>query len=161
MPELNIPRIGTEAQNDVRLGSIRRACKSIRRRLLCTPLLQWARSRAAITCSLAHRSRVLFRTPVGWVLEFPPDLIGETGYKWTHDCTNDILPPLENNPASDLLDYRTAVQAWRRGAEWGFRNACRRFDIDCAVPSSASIPSASRAPGPSGGGCPGLGVGVV
>jgi hypothetical protein len=61
-------------------------------------------------------------------MEFAPSLLGETGYKWTHDCTADTLLPLADIPWTDQLDYEIAVQAWRRGAEWGYRNACTRFD---------------------------------
>jgi hypothetical protein len=72
-----------------------------------------------IARSLISRMRELLRGPVGWSMEFAPSLIGETEYKWTPACTQDTLQPLFDIPWTDHLDYEIAVQAWRRGAEWG------------------------------------------
>ena len=125
---MNIPRIGTEGQNDGRWRIARLASISIRASLRNNHLLRWAQSRLLLGRSLIRRIGELKRRPVGWSMEFAPDLVGETGYKWTHDCTSDTLQPLADILWTDQLDYEIAVQAWRQGAEWGYRNACRRFD---------------------------------
>ena len=125
---LNIPRIGTEDRSGGRWRIARRVGISIRASLWRSSLLRWAQSRTLLLRSLIYRIQELKCRPVGWSMEFAPDLVGETGYKWTHDCTSDTLRPLADIPWTDQLDYEIAVQAWRRGAEWGYRNACSRSD---------------------------------
>ena len=85
----------------------------------------------AVTASCAENGRTsqqLGRVPVGWSMEFAPDFLGETGYKWTPDCTQDTLQPMEEQPYRDVLDYQLGIQSGRQGAEWAYRNACRKFD---------------------------------
>ena len=125
---MNIPRIGTEGRSDGRWRIARRVGISIRASLRRSYLLRWVQSRALLGRSLIRRILELKGRPVGWSMEFAPDLVGETGYKWTPDCAADTLQPLAEIPWTDQLDYEIAVQAWRQGAEWGYRNACRRFD---------------------------------
>ncbi len=125
---MNIPRIGTADQKGVLRRIAHRLDISIRalpRRIF---LLRWAQSRGQILPSVAYRIRELWRGPVCWSMEFAPNLVGETGYKWTPACTADTLQPLGNIPWTDHLDFEIAVEAWRRGAEWGHHNACTRFD---------------------------------
>ena len=126
MAELNIPRIDTADQTHARAHTLHRLNKSIRASLLRIHLLRWAQSRALILRSLVYRIRALWSAPVDWSMEFSPSLVGETGYKWTPACTEDTLQPLDNILWTDHLDLEIAVAAWRRGAEWGYRNACRR-----------------------------------
>ena len=126
MAELNIPRIGTADQTHGRPRTLRRLNKSILALLLRIPLLRWAQSRALILRSLVYRIRELCSAPAGWSMEFSPSLVEEIGYKWMPACTEDTLQPLDNIPWTDHLDLEIAAQAWLRGAEWGYRNACRR-----------------------------------
>jgi hypothetical protein len=93
---------------------------------------RWGRtllSRSGILYSLLLRMKRLCAEPVGWRMQFRGDLAGHSDRIWPHVCSADMQSLLGPAGWADFLDYKTAEEMWRRGAEWAFRNRDNSFSI--------------------------------